>query len=294
MLLKVSFVHFGPIAINEAAELSGWTVQLRPAVTVYYGALKLQRPVSQILMEPTPGLVLYLPDSGVTTASAPGTSEQFRIVPGQAYCYSSEAGPYTTDMQEAGCYSGLKLFFGAEVLADIPVQAVRQYCKDPAKLIFSEIPVSQDLLVRIAQLPSASPEKLPNELELLSTLNQIVADMLSLWLQIESTNGETDSIADVQISAADQYLKTHLSEPPSVLVLANLVGLNHMTMKRGFRRHYGTSIYGRLRFWRMQRAAELLRAGASVTESALEVGYANPSKFAAAFRRETGRNPSDI
>ena len=97
-----------------------------------------------------------------------------------------------------------------------------------------------------------------------------------------------------KIERANEYLKTHLASPPAVSTLANVVGLNHMSMKRGFRRLYGRAVYGRLRFWRMQRAEVLITSGMTVTEAALEVGYANPSKFAAAFRREIGRNPSEF
>jgi len=42
----------------------------------------------------------------------------------------------------------------------------------------------------------------------------------------------------------------------------------------------------------MKRAKELLRFGDSVTDTALAVGYANPAKFSAAFRRWVGMTPS--
>ena len=44
---------------------------------------------------------------------------------------------------------------------------------------------------------------------------------------------------------------------------------------------------------RMMKAASLLERGARVADVAVSVGYANPSKFAAAFKRERGTSPSD-
>jgi len=45
---------------------------------------------------------------------------------------------------------------------------------------------------------------------------------------------------------------------------------------------------------RMDEAKRLLReTKKSVVETALDVGYANPSHFAQLFRKETGLSPSD-
>jgi AraC family transcriptional regulator len=42
----------------------------------------------------------------------------------------------------------------------------------------------------------------------------------------------------------------------------------------------------------MERAKELLLSTASVTDTAIAVGYANLAKFSAAFRRWVGSSPS--
>ena len=43
----------------------------------------------------------------------------------------------------------------------------------------------------------------------------------------------------------------------------------------------------------MEVAAALLASGARVAEAAVRVGYANPSKFSSAFKREYGTAPSE-
>jgi AraC-like DNA-binding protein len=51
----------------------------------------------------------------------------------------------------------------------------------------------------------------------------------------------------------------------------------------------------RQRQQRMEEAHRLLRAGRhNVTEVAARVGYENPSKFAAAFRKHFGVRPSSV
>lgn len=50
--------------------------------------------------------------------------------------------------------------------------------------------------------------------------------------------------------------------------------------------------YAYLTWRRMEAAKQMLQAGQPVTGIALAVGYANPGKFAAAFRRVVGQAPS--
>jgi len=93
-------------------------------------------------------------------------------------------------------------------------------------------------------------------------------------------------------AARDMLLRT-LEEPPSLLALARHVGLNDFKLKRGFRQVFGTTVFGYVRDQRMARARQLLeQQRLNVTEVAGAVGYANPSQFAAAFKRKFGVNPA--
>lgn len=94
---------------------------------------------------------------------------------------------------------------------------------------------------------------------------------------------------------ATQVLVARIEQPPTLRELARQVGLNELKLKQGFRSLYGTTVYGYLRSHRMELAWRLLTRGQlSVTEVALRVGYANPSKFSAAFRRRFGCAPSAL
>lgn len=91
---------------------------------------------------------------------------------------------------------------------------------------------------------------------------------------------------------AREILSQHLSNPPSLKGLARQVGLNEFTLKQGFRQVFGTTVFGCLHHYRMERAKALLEAGTlNVSEVAREVGFANRGYFAAAFRKKFGANP---
>ena len=77
--------------------------------------------------------------------------------------------------------------------------------------------------------------------------------------------------------------------------LARSAGLNEVKLKAGFKTLFGSSVYAYLRHHRMEEAQRMLRRRLyTVTEVAQRVGYANPSKFAGAFRKQFGVNPSDV
>jgi AraC-like DNA-binding protein len=95
-----------------------------------------------------------------------------------------------------------------------------------------------------------------------------------------------------RIHRAKEVLLDKMDEPPSLLALARQVGLNDFKLKAGFRQVFGTTVFGHLHEQRMERARQMLEERRfNVTEVACAVGYANPSHFAAAFKRKFGVNP---
>jgi AraC-like DNA-binding protein len=74
--------------------------------------------------------------------------------------------------------------------------------------------------------------------------------------------------------------------------LARTVGTSHTQLNQGFRKMYGTSVFGYLRKLRLDEARNLLEKGNSnVTEAALAVGYNSISSFTRAFSEHFGLNP---
>ncbi|WP_028548015.1 helix-turn-helix transcriptional regulator [Paenibacillus sp. UNC451MF] len=98
-----------------------------------------------------------------------------------------------------------------------------------------------------------------------------------------------------RIKLARTIITERMEEPPSLLQLSRLVGLNDYKLKIGFKEMYGNTVFGYLREKRLERAWLLLQEGhVNVSEAACAIGYSNPSHFAEAFRKQYGVNPGAL
>jgi AraC-like DNA-binding protein len=87
-------------------------------------------------------------------------------------------------------------------------------------------------------------------------------------------------------------LKSDLAEPPALESLGRQVGCSPFYLSRIFSQHMGKTISQYIRQLRMEKAAELLRAGKlNVTQVAMEVGYSSSSHFSVAFHETFGCCP---
>ncbi|MEH2303244.1 MAG: AraC family transcriptional regulator [Nostoc sp.] len=78
-----------------------------------------------------------------------------------------------------------------------------------------------------------------------------------------------------RIYHAREVLLCSLENPPSLLELAQLVGVSDRTLKRGFRQLFNTTVFGYLTDKRMEQAEQLLHGShLTVAEVANLVGYA--------------------
>lgn len=97
-----------------------------------------------------------------------------------------------------------------------------------------------------------------------------------------------------QIREAQDILHAEWRCPPTITQLASRVGMNECYLKSGFKDVVGMTIGQYVRSLRMEHARHLLaRQGYTVQQAALEVGFSNPSHFAAAFRTHFGYRPSE-
>lgn len=115
-----------------------------------------------------------------------------------------------------------------------------------------------------------------------------------LALQLESLL-EKDPYFSIQvesIQSAREILDQQLTDPPSLMELARLVGLNERSLKLGFRQVLDTTVFGYVHQQRMEQARKLLGSrNLSVWQVALAVGYASNTSFSKAFRNHFGITP---
>jgi AraC-like DNA-binding protein len=126
------------------------------------------------------------------------------------------------------------------------------------------------------------------------------AKMLELLLLISNETKRRRQIGFISIKTYDlnkiyqakEFIERNIQSPCSLIELAHKVGLNDFKLKRGFKEVIGTTVFGYLYDFRMEKARILLENGAPVNEVSFEVGYKNPHHFTAAFKKKYGVLPS--
>lgn len=92
-----------------------------------------------------------------------------------------------------------------------------------------------------------------------------------------------------------RYVEEHLSDAIPLSVLAGLVGLSPFHFARAFKHSFGIPPHRYHMTRRIEQAKMLLaKTSVTVTEIALHVGFSETSSFTAAFRKLTGRSPTEF
>jgi AraC-like DNA-binding protein len=99
------------------------------------------------------------------------------------------------------------------------------------------------------------------------------------------------------VRRAAAFIDSQADHPITLPDIAAAAGVTARALQYAFRRHYGTTPTGFLRRVRLERAHRDLRdadpaSGLTVAAIARKWGWANPSQFTAAYRRQFGRPPS--
>jgi AraC family transcriptional regulator len=103
----------------------------------------------------------------------------------------------------------------------------------------------------------------------------------------------TGGLAPWRLRIIDRRL-TELGDAPTLGELAGLCNLSVRQLTRGFRESCGISIGEHIIRSRIDCAKRLLATDESIKAIAYSMGFATPSSFCTAFRRETGQAPSQF
>ena len=100
---------------------------------------------------------------------------------------------------------------------------------------------------------------------------------------------------DAQIFAkAVNYMNNRITDQPSINEIAAFCNTSDATLKRIFDKYAGIGIHKYFLKLKINVAAELLKNGLRVAETAQKLGFSSQAYFSAAFKRETGANPSEL
>lgn len=185
--------------------------------------------------------------------------------------------------------------FIADTLQELPAE-IRQCLEDCDGSWFSEVntitPAMRSPLEQIFHCPFQGRTK---QMYLEGKCLELIALKLEQLKDIDKRTGLSCSLKpdDIdRIHLAKAILTDNPDNPPSLMELARQVSLNDYKLKVGFRQVFGTTVFGYLHQHRMEMARQLLKEQRmNVKEVAQTVGYANQSRFAAAFRKRFGMNP---
>jgi len=112
----------------------------------------------------------------------------------------------------------------------------------------------------------------------------------------ESQTGLNLTENDVDcLNKARRILSENIVEPPTIIQLSRIVGINDCKLKRGFKQLFNTTPFAYVQELRMTQAKQSLQNGnVSVTSVANQVGYSNVGHFSAAFRKYHGATPRNF
>ena len=241
---------------------------------------------------------------GVICPGIEGVEENYQETAGNNYLF------YLPDIEEieqdfAGEHyqvvrilSDLSFFrsFGSE-FESLPKQLQLLLESDSAPLFHRPVgkitPAMQTVLWQIINAPY---QGIVQRVYLESKTLELLALQLAQFIEAEEEVQKVSNLKASEIEKiyqAKEILINNMSEPPTLLNLAEQVGIYHMKLKQGFRELFGTTPFGYLHNHRMEMAQNLLlETELNVMTVASAVGYSNPSHFAAAFKKKFGISPN--
>ncbi|MES2826499.1 MAG: AraC family transcriptional regulator [Bacteroidota bacterium] len=132
-------------------------------------------------------------------------------------------------------------------------------------------------------------------------LESRVIELLALQIsQFESTQLEEKPLClkkeelDKMLGAREIII-SHTGEQLSLRALAHLVGTNEFNLKRNFKIAFGSTVYGYLSQYKMEKAkAMLIEKDLTVAEVSLKMGYKYATHFSTAFKKYFGYLPNRL
>ncbi|MGA5822974.1 AraC family transcriptional regulator [Kitasatospora sp. NPDC094028] len=150
-----------------------------------------------------------------------------------------------------------------------------------------ELRAAVDLLG--AEVASAQPG---GELAVPALVDLLLVYLVRAWTTRRGADGWGAALADPVVAAVLAAVHERPAHPWTVGSLAEHAGVSRATLVRRFTARTGRPPMAYLTWWRMTRAATLLRRGADPLEAvAREVGYGSPYALSHAFARQFGTTP---
>jgi len=221
--------------------------------------------------------------------------------------------------QSAGFYhQGSTPLFGSRagnqrhqfLTIEYSVPFIRACFGEHAARLHSLVKAALDQETRLSGVSGAQPLS-SEQLQLLYSLRRppVISWALPIWYQSKALElaanfffqapaseelfcHRQNRVAHERVEKVIAILRANLAAPPTLDQIGAQVGCSPFYLSRTFSKEVGMTLPQFIRKLRMERAAELLRAGKhNVTEAAFEVGYSSLSHFSQAFHETFGVCP---
>jgi AraC-like DNA-binding protein len=204
------------------------------------------------------------------------------VVAGQAVVIPSQVVHCTS--LAAGTRAGA-IWLGSQLVVEVGDAIGRRAGSDPWTVAGDRIAALGELLRREAEEPGEGQ----------ALAGDALGEALACTVLRSGEPAARRGVRDPRIAAALERILGHYAEPLDVDELARTARMSRFHFGRLFREQVGMSPYRTLLRTRIERAAELLRAGrCSVTEAALTVGFRDLGRFGRAFRERFGCAPGEM
>jgi len=147
-------------------------------------------------------------------------------------------------------------------------------------------PLLRELIVHVTKL-GALDRSVPAQARLAGVLFDLLGSAEDVPLELPSPR-------DPRARRFAELVTRSPGDEHPIAALARKAGASLRTLERCFLVETGMSVGEWRRRVRLFHALHLLQGGSSVTDAALEVGYASVSAFSQAFARQFGRSPSTL
>jgi AraC family transcriptional regulator, transcriptional activator of the genes for pyochelin and ferripyochelin receptors len=243
-------------------------------------------------------------NSRVLTPGVPEISDDYEEISGCNYLY------YLPDLVEFEEWRSQELIQVIMVLVDVEYlrsfgmgyevlpEPLQQLVGGTAKRFHQPLGQTTTAMQQVLQQILRCPYRgIMQQMYLEGKALELLTLQLTSWAAYSTTSQPNALKArDIErLHYAREVLVRDLENPPSLVELAQQVGISDRKLKQGFRRLFGKTVFGYLHDYRLEKAHQLLETDRmTVAEVSYEIGFANRGYFAAAFRRKFGVNPGDF
>jgi len=227
--------------------------------------------------------VIGLVETGTQRYTYRGSSH---ITPAGHVFFVNGEEPHTGEAATAEGYVYRTLCLGPQGFRQLALDITN---RNPHPLLVGAVVADRRLFVRLQRLHRAVAGNEPAmdcESFLLSAVRHLLERYAETRTEVPAPRKDRSVVAQVR-----DYLEAHYAEDVSLAELAGLTSRNPFHVAHTFTNAIGLPPHAYLESVRMARARAFLRAGMSVVDTALAIGYADQSHFTHRFRRHTGFTP---